>query len=98
MTLAARWSHTCAQETPLGKANSSYVFFERTVYLQMPLERLPRNAAIFFEFRHFKVKKDKVRRRGGGRREGGRGGEGEGAAGWERHALCGEGRGGHVEG
>lgn len=44
----------------MGKANSSYVFFERTLYLQTPLDRLPRNAAIFFEFKHFKVKKEKV--------------------------------------
>mmetsp|Transcript_37371 Transcript_37371/g.83169 ORF Transcript_37371/g.83169 Transcript_37371/m.83169 type:complete len:296 (+) Transcript_37371:122-1009(+) len=48
------------QETPIGKrTNSNYFFFENTVYIQTPLNRLPNNAAIFFEFRHWKAKKQK---------------------------------------
>lgn len=37
-----------------------YVFFENTVYIQTALNKLPNGAAIFFEFRHWKAKKQKV--------------------------------------
>lgn len=47
------------QETPIGRSNHSYVFFENTVYVQTPLNELSDKAAIFFEFRHFKAKKNK---------------------------------------
>ncbi len=51
------WSR---QETPTGRSNHSYVFFENTVYVQTPLNELSDKAAIFFEFKHFKAKKNKV--------------------------------------
>ncbi|KXZ49926.1 hypothetical protein GPECTOR_19g377 [Gonium pectorale] len=47
------------QETPIGRPNLSYVFFENTVYIQTPLNDLSEKSAIFFEFRHFKAKKNK---------------------------------------
>ncbi|PNH09929.1 Axin interactor, dorsalization-associated protein [Tetrabaena socialis] len=48
-----------AQETPVGKANASHVFFENTVYIQTPLNSLTERSAIFFEFGHFKAKENK---------------------------------------
>lgn len=45
----------------MGRSNLSYVFFENTIYIQTPLNSLSDKAAIFFEFRHFKAKKNKVR-------------------------------------
>ncbi|KAG2452599.1 hypothetical protein HYH02_002836 [Chlamydomonas schloesseri] len=47
------------QETPVGRSNLSYVFFENAIYIQTPLNALSDKAAIFFEFRHFKAKKNK---------------------------------------
>ncbi|EFJ50605.1 hypothetical protein VOLCADRAFT_120601 [Volvox carteri f. nagariensis] len=47
------------QETPVGRSNLSYVFFENTVYIQTPINQLSDKSAIFFEFRHFKPKKSK---------------------------------------
>ncbi|GLC39321.1 hypothetical protein PLESTB_000897600 [Pleodorina starrii] len=47
------------QETPIGRSNLSYVFFENTVYIQTPINGLSEKSAIFFEFRHFKPKKNK---------------------------------------
>jgi hypothetical protein len=50
------------QETPIGRADGSqHVQFGATLHLQTPLNRLPRNAAIFFEFKHWKASKRKVR-------------------------------------
>lgn len=36
------------------------VQFDATIYLQTPLSRLPDDAAVFFEFRHWKPKKSKI--------------------------------------
>ena len=49
------------QDTPTAKrCTNNYVFFESTVYLQTPVNKLPHGSAIFFEFKHFKLKKNKV--------------------------------------
>mmetsp|Transcript_14744 Transcript_14744/g.36779 ORF Transcript_14744/g.36779 Transcript_14744/m.36779 type:complete len:300 (-) Transcript_14744:97-996(-) len=48
------------QETPVAKSNThTHVFFENTVYIQTPLNKLAHGSAIFFEFRHWKAKKQK---------------------------------------
>lgn len=48
----------------------NHVFFEDTVYIQTPLNQLPEGSAIFFEFRHWKPKKQKVGRGDAGHRWG----------------------------
>ncbi len=50
-----------AQETPTAKhTTQQYVFFEDTVYVQTSLNKLQDGTAIFFEFRHWKAKKQKA--------------------------------------
>eukprot|EP00667_Euglena_gracilis_P016197 EG_transcript_16932 len=45
---------------PVGPRKDKSVQFDCTVYLQTPLSRLPDDAAVFFEFRHWKPKKNKI--------------------------------------
>lgn len=46
------------QETPSAKRiTPNYLFFESNVYIQTPINMLPHDAAIFFEFIHYKVEK-----------------------------------------
>ena len=60
------------QETPFGRrGNSNYVLFENDVHVQTSLNKLGTKCAIFFEFRHYKVDKKKVRGRASTRVEGG---------------------------
>ncbi|GFH14512.1 staygreen domain-containing protein [Haematococcus lacustris] len=48
------------QETPTtSQVSQQYLVFENTVYLQTPINRLPEGSAIFFEFKHWKAKKQK---------------------------------------
>lgn len=48
------------QETPFApRITANYVIFEMAIYIQTPINRLPPDAAIFFEFMHYKVKKKK---------------------------------------
>jgi hypothetical protein len=54
------------QDTPYGKKTSgtgvasspNYVYFENSVQIQTPLNKMGRKVAIFFEFRHFKADKN----------------------------------------
>lgn len=51
-----------SQETPTSTNIAiQHVFFDNTVYIQTPLNKLPTGAAIFFEFKHWKADKKKVR-------------------------------------
>ncbi|XP_038073274.1 axin interactor, dorsalization-associated protein A-like [Patiria miniata] len=46
------------QETPVAlRREDPYIIYGVDVHLQKPLEKLPKGAAIFFEFRHYKLKK-----------------------------------------
>ncbi len=54
----------CAQETPVGKrvpGSGNYIFFDNTIHVQTSLNKLGSKCAIFFEFRHYKADKKKVR-------------------------------------
>ncbi|XP_033635278.1 axin interactor, dorsalization-associated protein A-like [Asterias rubens] len=49
---------TKAQETPVStKREDPYIMFGVDVHMQRPIEKMPKGTAIFFEFKHFKVKK-----------------------------------------
>jgi hypothetical protein len=41
-------------------SKGQYVVFDNLIYLQTPLNRLPPDAAIFLEFKHWKPKKRKA--------------------------------------
>lgn len=45
---------------PVGPRKDKSVQFDCTVFVQTPMSRLPDDAAIFFEFRHYKPKQTKI--------------------------------------
>eukprot|EP00698_Gefionella_okellyi_P012472 TRINITY_DN3358_c0_g1_i4.p1 TRINITY_DN3358_c0_g1~~TRINITY_DN3358_c0_g1_i4.p1 ORF type:complete len:271 (+),score=44.42 TRINITY_DN3358_c0_g1_i4:88-900(+) len=52
-----------AQDTPTlppQRRQPSYVLINHNVYIQTPLERLPPDCAIFFEFKHYKPRQKKI--------------------------------------
>lgn len=52
---------TPAQDTPTSnRVNGKFINFDTDVEIQKPIEKLPRGTAIFFEFKHYKPKKDIV--------------------------------------
>ncbi|XP_022782248.1 axin interactor, dorsalization-associated protein-like [Stylophora pistillata] len=52
---------TPAQDTPISnRSNGKFINFDVDVEIQKPIEKLPRGTAIFFEFKHYKPKKDVV--------------------------------------
>jgi hypothetical protein len=64
LPIAVGLSPCQAQETPIGKTNTShYVFFDNWVHVQTSLNKLGSKCAIFLEFRHWKPDKKKVRRK-----------------------------------
>uniref|UniRef100_A0A7S0UKK5 C2 Aida-type domain-containing protein n=1 Tax=Polytomella parva TaxID=51329 RepID=A0A7S0UKK5_9CHLO len=48
------------QETPMGRSSNSYVIFNSIITLETPLDRIPQDAALFFEFIHWKTDKKKT--------------------------------------
>eukprot|EP00994_Dinema_validum_P007601 NODE_636_length_1480_cov_71.000000_g473_i0.p1 GENE.NODE_636_length_1480_cov_71.000000_g473_i0~~NODE_636_length_1480_cov_71.000000_g473_i0.p1 ORF type:complete len:293 (-),score=63.79 NODE_636_length_1480_cov_71.000000_g473_i0:547-1425(-) len=50
------------QETPhpVGRRTDTSIPFDATVFISTPINKLPEDAGIFFEFRHYKPKKKKV--------------------------------------
>ncbi|XP_073247826.1 axin interactor, dorsalization-associated protein-like isoform X4 [Porites lutea] len=52
---------TPPQDTPMSnRKDGKYINFGFDVEIQKPIEKLPRGTAIFFEFKHYKPKKDIV--------------------------------------
>jgi hypothetical protein len=65
MTVSFRWGNQnieAPQDTPIStNQKEQFVIFETDVYMQCPLEEARKEgAAIFFEFKHYKPKKDKI--------------------------------------
>lgn len=48
------------QDTPVTNQRDEFIHFNQPVYLQVPLEKLPEDCAVFFEFKHYKPKKTKL--------------------------------------
>ncbi|XP_020612421.1 axin interactor, dorsalization-associated protein-like [Orbicella faveolata] len=52
---------TSPQDTPMShRKDGKFIIFGIDVEIQKPIEKLPRGTAIFFEFKHYKPKKDIV--------------------------------------